>query len=320
MIEFRCPNCGRAMVVPDSAGGTVGQCPSCGMVGTVPLPVWTAKPVENVGPNFFETMQDQSPIPDSRFDSKPAVRSKKRRSTFASGCGCLVACLFGGLLVAFLTSVVNDTRKHIAEAEQRASQANPVIPKAPTARYTIIEDEGTQPRVGPSTRRVRVQLDGRITEDEIKAIAHKIKNSDARDFTTTLIFFHLPDKNTELNLPWARASFGFGGPALQVDFFGLSKDDESKILGTPPTPDGIMLGRWIDSSQVYVIYQKAGRFKLDITVKGGGTYTVDLVEKKSALGRMFQDPDEPFDHYVIDSNGDLQIRDESGLIEMARKR
>ena len=194
-------------------------------------------------------------------------------------------------------------------------------PLPPEVNYKITNTELVQPRVGPTARRVSVQLDGKVSEDQLEAIAHEIKNAESRNFTTTIVFFHLPDPGV-FGMAWARASFDseFDGPGLHVHHIGLSKVDEAKILATPLAADADVIGRWSDSTNVYIIFRSHGKFTLEVGVPGGGKYAVNVVEKKSPLGRRFQDPDEPFDHYIIDSKGDLQVRDESGLIEMARKR
>lgn len=321
------------MVAPDSAGGTVGKCPVCGMVGTVPLPVWNARPVVQSEPLSTLPVLESASEEFPRFVPKPIVRSKKRKSSFGSGfgCGCLIFALLGvGFVSLFIPLPRPDIRQDprdegvpqaVAEPQKRAPVTPLPKPLPPEVKYKITNTELVQPRVGPTARRVSVQLDGKVSEDQLEAIAHEIKNAESRNFTTTIVFFHLPDPGV-FGMAWARASFDFGfdGPGLQVHHIGLSKVDEAKILATPLAADADVIGRWSDSTNVYIIFRSHGKFTLEVGVPGGGKYAVNVVEKKTPLGRRFQDPDEPFDHYIIDSKGDLQVRDESGLIEMARKR
>lgn len=65
------------MSVPESAAGTAGQCPACGMVGRVPLPTWSAQPVEQTPESFFAALQTESTNTAPQHDRTPQYESNE---------------------------------------------------------------------------------------------------------------------------------------------------------------------------------------------------------------------------------------------------
>lgn len=108
---------------------------------------------------------------------------------------------------------------------------------------------------------------------------------------------------------------------------GQSPDDSqegSQVISAPK--DGV-IGKWRDNVTNPIFHSN-----VTILAEGGKLYYVNefddgsekrmqLVEKKSELGRRF-DPVIPFrleDHWVIDENGDLLMRDKHGTAAIAEK-
>lgn len=86
MIQFSCPSCGRGMAAPESAAGVAGRCPSCGMVVTVPLPVWTLKPEPVAVEPFLEleAVSDDAPTLEAADEPPPFVDPINSNSFSAS--------------------------------------------------------------------------------------------------------------------------------------------------------------------------------------------------------------------------------------------
>ena len=70
-----------------------------------------------------------------------------------------------------------------------------------------------------------------------------------------------------------------------------------------------------------MIYRDNGKLFMESTYKDGSVGTNDIIEGTSPLGRRFSKPggSDAGDHWVIDSNGNLQLRDDEGLISTAKK-
>ena len=100
---------------------------------------------------------------------------------------------------------------------------------------------------------------------------------------------------------------------------------QSTEKSSTPQKDGI-IGSWEDYSNpvfssTITILSEDGQLYLESKYGDGSVRRMKLVEKDSPLGRRF-DPVPAFqlgDHWVIDSNGDLLIRDNSGTIFTAKK-
>lgn len=86
MIQFSCSNCGRSMSAPYSAAGTFGQCPNCGTVGTVPLPVWNAQASGASAPSTAQPIFDTTPEGFPRFDDEQPTSTRTKRASFLGRC------------------------------------------------------------------------------------------------------------------------------------------------------------------------------------------------------------------------------------------
>ena len=85
-----------------------------------------------------------------------------------------------------------------------------------------------------------------------------------------------------------------------------------------------IVGRWLNEGPLryrMTIFHEGGKLYTEQKFTDGGSLKKEMVEKRSPLGRRF-DPVEASragDHWIIDSRGNLQSRDNEGLITTARK-
>ena len=85
-----------------------------------------------------------------------------------------------------------------------------------------------------------------------------------------------------------------------------------------------IVGRWLNEGPLryrMTIFHEGGELYTEQKFTDGGSLKKEMVEKRSPLGRRF-DPVEASragDHWIIDSRGNLQSRDNDGLITTARK-
>ena len=69
------------------------------------------------------------------------------------------------------------------------------------------------------------------------------------------------------------------------------------------------------------IYREGGTLYLEQTFKGFGSLKEEMVENSSPLGQRFdkKEGSSVGDHWIIDQEGNLQVRDNEGLIVTAQR-
>ncbi len=196
-----------------------------------------------------------------------------------------------------------------------ASTPSSAIPADVT--YTVI-DETKLPGI---KRSVDIRLNKHVSKDTLTAIAKAVKASDSSTYERTFIGYYLPDMQVHAGY-WATTHYN---PDLDVRILGLSADAATKLSAKPETTDRDEIGRWLDESPFagkrIVIFRDKGKLFMESTYKDGSSGSNEIVESQSPLGRRFNKPggSTAGDHWVLDSNGDLQLRDDEGLISTAKK-
>jgi len=133
--------------------------------------------------------------------------------------------------------------------------------------------------------------------------------------------------STLLTLTLLTAVACSGGPDSSGDQSaqGPDKAKQGTAKMAAASKDGV-IGRWRDdgsnplSHSTITIYAQGGQLYLENEFDDGSIRKLKLVEKESLLGRRF-DPVPAFrlgDHWVVDSNGDLLLRDSQGTATKAR--
>ena len=175
----------------------------------------------------------------------------------------LGASLFGAVVVA----ISNKTPTH-ADKSASVEQSKPALkPDDKVPPYTVISEE-----TDPATklwRNVHVRLQEKVSEDDLRRIAQKIK-SEKPKISAGQIYYHLPEQTVKLDAKgrvdgfedWASAVFTpkevfkfDPNPKLEVTFSGNPK-------GTlPPKPNGEIVGQWE--------WNKVGSFETLLRTKEG---------------------------------------------------
>lgn len=183
--------------------------------------------------------------------------------------------------------------------------------------YTVIDET----KIPGIKRSVDIRLNKHVSEDILTAIAKTVKASDGGTYERTFIGYYLPSMQIDAGY-WATSHYN---PDLEVRILGLSADAATELSAAPVVPDRDEIGRWLDespfSSKRIVIYRENGKLFMELTYKDGSSGTNEIIERESPLGRQFSKPggSRAGDHWVIDSGGDLQLRDQEGLISTAKK-
>ena len=157
-----------------------------------------------------------------------------------------------------------------------------------------------------------VRLFEKVGPETLGEIAEELRAAESGAYEQFLISYYLPGMDPAAGA-WATSHFD---PELEVRILGVPAPQELS------EPDGVV-GRWrYDHAVGYqiVIRRENGAFWRERIFDGVEPRRDELVEKPSPRGRRFQKKEgSPHgDHYVLLPDGNLEIRDEDGLVGVAK--
>ena len=192
----------------------------------------------------------------------------------------------------------------------------PTIPD--DVSYSIIDSTA----IAGIKRNLDVRLNKRVAEDTLHAIALKLKSQDSLAYDRTFITYYLPGMTVGAGA-WATTHFT---PDLEVKILGLSTEEEKKLSTAPAPAKREIVGRWLDeipyaSSRITIFHEGGKLYGEQKFTDGSGSLKKELVEKRSPLGRRFDQVggSTAGDHWILDSRGNLQLHDNDGLISTAKR-
>ncbi|MGD8451304.1 MAG: hypothetical protein PVJ57_05745 [Phycisphaerae bacterium] len=230
-----------------------------------------------------------------------------------------VACSTQTLLLGCGRSDTQSSEQREAQnvqGEQAASKLeSPVAPSEGT--YTIIRSS-TIPGV---KRTVDVCVSKRISEAELRTMALEIKAQDLGQYERTFISYYLRGMEVGHGA-WATTHFN---PDLEVCILGLTAEEEQQSSTSRPSAAREVIGCWLDdrphAGGRITIFTEGGKLFIERAFKDGTVLKKELVEKRSPLGRRFDEAEGAWagNHWLIGADGNLQLRDNDGLISTAKK-
>lgn len=183
--------------------------------------------------------------------------------------------------------------------------------------YSIISEN-----VVPGIKRTLVvRLNKEISHDVLGTIGYEIKKADKNSYKRTFIFYYLPGMQVNATA-WATTHFN---PNLEVKIFGLTPEEKTFLLSAPTDSARDVVGQWFDDRPLInrriIIYHKNGKVFMELVYKDGSIGTEELMEGKTSSGIRFEAKkgSDFGDYYLLNRNGDLEIRDAEGLIYTAKK-
>ena len=206
----------------------------------------------------------------------------------------------------------------LTDAMERLSannrQSRPVEPDGPT--YSVIgRDEIPGIKLSLDLR-----LERKASEQELATIARELRDDAGGAYERIFILYYLPGMKPGSGA-WATSHYN---PGLNVSILGMTAEQEQVLSKEPSTTGGDVIGNWIDDG---ILAGKITIFKVDGIAhfherfKDGSELTKRLVERKTSSGWRYDyaEGSSTGDHYVINQSGALEIRDNEGLISVARK-
>jgi len=172
-------------------------------------------------------------------------------------------------------------------------------------------------------RMLDIRLNKKVSKDVLTTIALTLKKSDPKRYKRTFIGYFLPGMEVNAG-SWATSHFN---PDLKVEIHGLTVEQEQALKKEPENVSRTVIGRWLDErpgvDNRTTIFVRDGKLYMENTYKDGSSGEAELLEKKSPLGRRFEKADgsgsDFGDHWILDASGNLQLRDNRGLISTAKK-
>lgn len=187
-----------------------------------------------------------------------------------------------------------------------------VQPRSSTSAYSIIE-ENKQPGRKAS---FNVRIPTAIEQAKVRELALSIRRSRATDNNPVFIMFYLPGMQVGAGA-YAAARFT---PDLTVEVLGVTPAERNRLKRTAAKEE--LIGRWLDQTPLtggVITISKS--LMLEQKFKDNSMRKIKLSETQVSRGRRFDHvPASAFgDHYVLLPSGNLEIRDQDGMISTAKR-
>lgn len=168
--------------------------------------------------------------------------------------------------------------------------------------FVTLED---QPINGGSIRDVTVRIEEPISEDDLRALAKRIKADSRNTYPKTSIFFLLPGQEPGKGA-WARAIFA---PELKITILGGAKDTK-RALEQVPLPSGEVIGDWYldapgSSSHRITLFRRDGKTFMQKAFGDGSSGEYEVVPLGGHRYQMAENPHG--DWIAINERGNLDF-------------
>ena len=200
---------------------------------------------------------------------------------------------------------------------------NPIIVNATResipndVKYSIISEH----KIPSIKRSLDVRLNKKVSRDVLEAIAYELKQLDKNTYKKTFILYYLLDMKIGAGA-WASTHFN---PDLKVEILGLTSEEEMNLTKSSAEPKGKIVGQWLCEQPFTesrtTLYTQDGRIYMKNLFKDGSSGTDEMVEKKSARGRRFQEKqgNASGEYYLINKDGLLEFWSDNGHICTCKK-
>jgi hypothetical protein len=169
---------------------------------------------------------------------------------------------------------------------------------------------------------VSVRIAEKVSEDELRNLAQRVKKFVKAVSEKGIVFFTLPEMNLR-NGAWASVEFT---PDMRVTIIGQSIEDEKKIkLGVENIKD--FVGLWTDAGLQGDLIVRIRQDKkegyvfeyISSTDPKPSELAVPLIKTMRSGKTIFTRTEPPGDYFLLEENGNLSVYDESGLVVTYQK-
>jgi hypothetical protein len=279
---------------------------------------------DGVKKSKVETVEE---FPRVVVDPVPLMANKPARSGLPWKALAIAVCVLVVFVLGFLASSVLRVERGVPPAvvvqpSSTTSHPGGISRRVSAPPYTILKSEGDHVK-----DIFFVRLREKATKSVLAELADEIRRKESTGKERTVIWLYLPQvdafKTGPFGPPWALADFN---PGLTLEVYGLNAEQEAELAAIPIPPGPDVVGRWIEDCNggegLYTIYRKSGVLYLQ-TVRSRTSEGIirEMVEAGYPTGRRFErnEASRAGDHYLVNSNGDLEVRDNQGLISVCKK-
>ena len=185
------------------------------------------------------------------------------------------------------------------------------------ATYSIITDKSFR----DVKRSITVRLDKKVSEEVLRTIAWKLKNTGHKKYERTFIVYYLPDMKVGAGA-WATSFFD---PGLEVEILGLTAEEEEKMTKDAKSTSRDVVGIWMDDrpyvGATITIFRENAKLYLDSKYKDGSGSIEEMTESHSTIGtKLVEKGGNPHgEYFVLDRKGNLQAGGNDGIFLKYKK-
>lgn len=268
----------------------------------------------------------------------PVEFSKKsRRNEISTGRGCLIILLTViGFVAFYMFTDANDTptatspSQHYNQTKVKVYNKDTYAEPQKQATTEVLdrkqEEDITYEIINTYTfrdikRSLDVRLNKKVSEKTLRAIAFKLKAQDPKNYERTFICYYLPDMKIDAGA-WATTHFD---PDIEVRILGLTVEQEEALNQLPDDPSRDVIGNWLDETlymgRRITIFHQNDKIFMESVYYDGSSGKEEIVEKLSGKDRIFRKKERNSfgEFYLVDSQDNLQLWDQEGLISTAKK-
>ena len=181
--------------------------------------------------------------------------------------------------------------------------------------YTIIEKTSMR----SIKLSIDIRLEQKVSKDFLQKLALKLRQEEPIKYDRIFISYLLPGM-TPGSGAWATSHFN---PNLKVEILGWPIEEEKALMSKPKDLSGEIMGEWIDESPFgakYTLLKRTGKIIMIRKFKDGSGSEEEMIQKKQSGKLRFEEKggNDFGEYYLIESNGQLAIYDNAGLINTMR--
>lgn len=196
--------------------------------------------------------------------------------------------------------VAEDTVKDALEQEVTEGTVKDI------PEFNITKDEVARSDYGDK-RTVEVELQSRVDEPDLRALAKQIYELSDEKFEPTFIGYRIAGDH-ENQTYWATTHYN---PELRVDIAGASASDYEKVKNMD-LPEGEVLGSWLVSwgaEYKSTAYQKDGKTYIHNVHSDGsnGDYIYELSQSNKGTKLQDEKGKERDEYFIINNKGELEF-------------
>jgi predicted Zn finger-like uncharacterized protein len=308
-----CSHCGSSFAVPSSAEGKSAKCPKCGKTFTISFPqVPPPSPAQAPAAVATPGQPQQDRAVGDFAASDVEDRNVSVQTVSSGGIGPPDGAKKTSWPVVIVVGVIGFLVMSTVWQKIYTELAYPVKTK-----FEIIQD---QPINNGSIREVYVRIEKPVTEDQVKAIAYKVRNDSHTSCPKTKVWFLLPAQRIGGGA-WASATFR---PDLEVQTIGPSVKDAQALKKSVLQVHGETLGEWIHdlgtSSHRITLEKQGNAILIHRTFVGERGDSATDTKTLEILGpNQYRYPGSKESWLRINNQGHLEIHDRQGLVDTARR-